>query len=254
MKESVLTPAHKSKKTKQTQALLLIFRSGTLPAVIFITQTYNCGREWLSRELLGLATPAVYRSVPWRTENVLGGGCRMAEQNCIRAITQWTCIQWKFRVKVRAECGQVFKLFCVCVCAPKRSRLLVLHTIVEQTFTSQCARWPSRFTRQTENLPAIGTWRVSISDPAHTHTHTHTHTCTALIHRAFCLLVNLVHLTGCLVIYLCCNQWVCVCVCVCVCVHSHVSRKATFWTICCTIQCDRGIICYHARMLLCYQG
>ena len=41
----MLTAAYKSQKKRQTQALLIILRSGTLRGV-FITQTYNCGREW----------------------------------------------------------------------------------------------------------------------------------------------------------------------------------------------------------------
>ena len=43
----MLTPAHKSQKKRQTQALLLILRLGTLPAVVVISQTFNCGHEWL---------------------------------------------------------------------------------------------------------------------------------------------------------------------------------------------------------------
>ena len=34
-------------KKRHTQALLLILRSGTLCVVVLITQTYNCGHEWL---------------------------------------------------------------------------------------------------------------------------------------------------------------------------------------------------------------
>ena len=36
----------KHSKKRQTQALLLICWSGTLPVVVFITHTYNCGCEW----------------------------------------------------------------------------------------------------------------------------------------------------------------------------------------------------------------
>ena len=46
IKESVLTPAHKSQKKRQTH-LLLILQSGTLP-VVFTTQTYNWVVMWLS--------------------------------------------------------------------------------------------------------------------------------------------------------------------------------------------------------------
>ena len=38
----MLTPAHKLKKKRQIQDLLLILRSGKLPDVVFITHTYNC--------------------------------------------------------------------------------------------------------------------------------------------------------------------------------------------------------------------
>ena len=47
-------------------------------------------------ELLGLTTPAVYHTAPWRTQNTTSGDCRTAEQNRIPAVTQWTRIQWKF--------------------------------------------------------------------------------------------------------------------------------------------------------------
>ena len=40
----------KTSKKRHVNALLLIAQSGTLP-VVFITQTFNCGREWLLQEL-----------------------------------------------------------------------------------------------------------------------------------------------------------------------------------------------------------
>lgn len=40
-------------------------------------------------------------------------------------------------------------------------------TILVQTFTSQRGDSLLRFTRQTENLPTFGAWRVLISDPVY---------------------------------------------------------------------------------------
>ena len=55
----------------------------------------------LSREFLGLATPAVYHTVLWQTQNTTGGGCRTADGGAKpdRSHAQRTRVQWKFGVK-----------------------------------------------------------------------------------------------------------------------------------------------------------
>ena len=57
------------------------------------------------RELLGLVTAL------WRTQNATGGGCWTAEQNCIGAVTQWTCIWWNLGViPIQVGCGFKWKV------------------------------------------------------------------------------------------------------------------------------------------------
>ena len=86
-------------KKRQTQALLLTLRPGTLPVVVFMTNTYNCGHEW-SCDYRGNSSALRCQLSTVMTQNATGGDCQTAEQNWIGAVTQRTLIQWKLGVTV----------------------------------------------------------------------------------------------------------------------------------------------------------
>ena len=90
-------------KKRQTQALLPILQSGTLPDIVSITHTYNCSREWLcdydwnsSASRRQLSTILPHGGLKMQLVGVTR--LRTVGQNQIRAVNTVDSIQWKFGV------------------------------------------------------------------------------------------------------------------------------------------------------------
>ena len=85
----------------QIQALVPILWLETLPVVVFITQTYNCGRQWLCDYRWNSSGRQLSDSTaPWRTQNAADGGCWTVERNWIGAVTQRSRIWWNIWVRL----------------------------------------------------------------------------------------------------------------------------------------------------------
>ena len=81
-----ITTSKQISKERQTQALLRIFWLGSFRIVVFITQTYNCCRQWLCDYCGNSSVSRWQLSEPWRTQNTILGDCQT------RAVTQYTRI------------------------------------------------------------------------------------------------------------------------------------------------------------------